>query len=148
MSYAITPTMTALATLIHSALVPTPLNYVYTDIPLMFSESVPVMFFEYRGGKNQPDSEEQIRSATRTWRVDCVALQCLVGEIDTADKLTKAFVGTFYDLLRNNPTLSGTVDKAIVTDDVVQPFPVNGSAGQAAEYLANVFTLEITEYKV
>ncbi len=149
MSYAIVPAMTALASLIRTALVPASLNYVYSDIPLVFSESAPVMFFEYRGGQNQPDSEEQIQSATRTWRVDCVALQCLMSEADSADKLTKAFVGTFYDLMRNNPTLSGTVDKAIVTDDAVQAFPVNGgAAGQSAVYLANVFTLEITEYKV
>ena len=147
-SYDVRPAMLALAGIVRDAFTPLTLNVVYDDIPLLFSDSAPVGFVEYRGGTNRPDEEEQIQTATHTYKVDFVALQCLVQEIDTADLLTKAFVGMFYDLLRANPTLSDAVDKAIVISDLVQPFPVNGGGGQAAEYLANIFTVEITEYMV
>ena len=146
MSYDVQPAMLSLAAIVRTAFVPATLNFVYDNIPLIFSDAVPVMFFEYRGGKNRPDAEEQIHTVTRTWQIDGVALQCLAGETDTADKLTKAFAGMFYDLIRANPTLSSTVDKAIVTDDKIQPFMVNGGSNRAVEYLSNIFTVEVTQY--
>ena len=150
--YDVRPAMLALADIVRSAMTPfiqgqPTLQLVYDDIPTIFSDTVPFMFFEYRGGPNAPDSYDNdggAQSSTRTWKVDVFVPQCLSSETNTADMMTKAFVGPFIDLVRNHSTLNGLVDQAYVGDDAVQPLQFNGPKGPL--YLANMFTVEITEF--
>jgi len=122
------------------------LNEVYDNVPLMFSDSAPFMFFDYVGGPNEPLDEFEM--TTRIYTVNAIACQALAQETSLADMRTKEFVGVFYDLIWNNPTLDDRVARCIVVADTVQTVVLNGAdsnTGAVTRFLGNVFTVQITE---
>ncbi len=152
-AYDVAPTIKALLGIVRDAMTPcvagtASVAVVYDDIPLLFSDQAPALFAEYRGGSNTPDAYVDpvsgVQSSTREWDMDIIALQCLASETNTADQMVKAFVGPFIDLVRHHMTIGDLVDQAYVTEDRVEPFRVNGPQGPV--YLANVFTVHVTEF--
>lgn len=125
---------------------------VYPRIPRVFSDTLPVLFFEYRGGSNAENAYQtafgsgMAGPSERNWTMDAIGLMALAKETDTADEVTREFVGVFHDFVRRNSTLGGTVDRAIVTADRAEPFIVNGGAGRGVVAYANILTISVTEY--
>lgn len=149
-NYDVKPIIAALATLVSTNMTPwtqgTPtLNYVYSAIPKMFSESPPFMFFEYQGGTNERDNYSDYPTSRRVWKINAVAVQCLLSEQDTADAMTQTFVGAFYELIRQSSDLGvlGAHGEATVISDQVMPFP---GATQQQSFLCNVFSIEVEDY--
>lgn len=122
------------------------LNVVYDNVPPIFSDSAPFMFFDYVGGPNEPLDEFEVTA--RVYTVNAIACQALVSETALADMRTKEFVGVFYDLIWNHPTLDDRVARCLVVADTVQTVVLNGAdsnTGAATRFLGNVFTVQITE---
>ncbi len=149
-SYDVKPIIAALASLVSVNMTPwlqgTPtLNYVYSALPKMFSESPPFMFFEYMGGTNVRDNYGDYPTSHRVWKVNAVAVQCLLSEQDTADAMTQTFVGAFYELIRQSHSLGvmGAHGEATVVSDQVMPFP---GATPSQSFLCNVFSVEIEDF--
>jgi hypothetical protein len=153
-SFDIQPILNKLNELLRADFVPGTLAVVYDDIPKLFSDGVPFSFVEYQGGPNERDNYEgdsyvpdDSQSSTRTWRAELWVAHALLSEIDTADQLTKAFVGTFYEWARQNRTLAGVMGdhgRMSCIDDHIAPIRSLGSTTDV--YLANVFTLEFEDF--
>ena len=149
--YDVTPAMLALAALMRANLTPSPLNVVYDDIPVLFSDGAPFAFLEYKGGSNGPGDEydnyggSAHPTSQRVYTVEVIVAQALLSEVTTADQLTKAFVGTFYELIRQHATLDGALGdhgEIVATSDGLMPVQTSGTE----VYLANTFTVQISDF--
>jgi hypothetical protein len=120
------------------------LNYVYDEIPAVFSESAPFMWFAYAGGENAQTAYGN--RTQRIWTLDAIACQCLMQETDQAEHMTREFVGVFYELVAANRKLNETCDDAMVIRDEVRRVPLKGVGSATSQYLANVFAVQMTEY--
>ncbi len=120
------------------------LKHVYDNIPTVFSESAPFALAQYRGGEFA-DRLAYSEGTSRRFRVDYLVCQALASETETADQLTREFVGVFLDLIKRNCDLNGVSKHVSVLRDSVQSAPVNGAGSKAVTYLANVFTVEFED---
>lgn len=141
-SFDVQPAIAALASIVRSALQPGTLNDVFDDIPNLQSTRAPVMFFDYRNGRNERDVYGGFR---RVWNVDCIALMGLAQDVALTDKAMKDFIAAFYNLLAINNTLSDTVSEATITQDESAFYPMLGTGGQAINYGALIFRLEVAQ---
>lgn len=141
-SFDVQPAIAALAAIVRNALQPGTLNEVFDDIPNLQSTRAPVMFFDYRDGRNERDAYRGFR---RVWNVDCIALMGLAQDVTVTDQAMKGFIATFYNLIAINNTLSDTVSEATITQDESMFYPMLGNNGQAINYGALIFRLEIAQ---
>jgi len=117
---------------------------VYDNIPRVFSESAPFVLAQYRGGEFA-DRLAYSEGTSRRFRADYIVCQALASETETADQLTREFVGVFLDLIKRNSELDGVTKHVSVLRDSVQTVPVNGAGNAAVTYLANVFSVEFED---
>ena len=145
-SFDVQDRIAALVAILTTGLVPAQLNFVYPHQPRAITETPPVAWVEYVAGSSTNPTPFGFagQPSTRVWSARIIAAQHLISELDLADAAAKAAVGPMYRLIRNNPTLGGTVDHAIISADRIAQLPV-GAAG-ARVFHCNIFDLQVTEF--
>lgn len=123
------------------------LNWVYNNIPSVFSKSPPFAFLDYIEGvhKRTGFNRGGIHGGQVTHTVEWNVCQALAKDVTTADAMANAFIGVAFDFIRRNDTIGGTVDRATAIRNRVEALTVNGGQSGGVVYLTNIITIEIEQ---